>query len=116
MDWKPRLFQTLRSLYSDESKPLQSAMVEAQPFKSNLVIEYQADEAEETVYVSPMAEARCCAVLASRELQSNGSNRRTRHLEFALPDDVTYTTGDHLGVCSVNEQRLVEVMAKRLGV
>ena len=66
--------------------------------------------------MSSIAEARCCQVLASRELQTNESDRHTRHLEFALPDDVTYTTGDHLGVCPVNAQALVDAMANRLGL
>ncbi len=103
-------------MYSDASAPLQFGFTEEQLFTSNVKVEYQPDDAQEDAHVSSIVEARCCQVLASRELQSNGSDRHTRHLEFALPDDVTYTTGDHLGVCPVNAQRLVEAMASRLGV
>jgi cytochrome P450/NADPH-cytochrome P450 reductase len=116
IDWKPRLFQTLRSIYTDTSAPMQFGFAEERVFTSNVKIEYQSDDALEDAHVSSIAEARCCQVLASRELQTNGSDRHTRHLEFALPDDVTYTTGDHLGVCPVNAQSLVEAMATRLRV
>lgn len=103
-------------MFTDSSAPLQIGFAEERAFTSNVKIEYQPDDAQEDAHVSSIAEARCCQVLASRELQTNESDRHTRHLEFALPDDVTYTTGDHLGVCPVNAQTSVEAMAARLGV
>jgi len=56
------------------------------------------------------ARARVC-----RELQADGSDRRTRHLELALPDGVTYTAGDHLGICPKNDEDRVERLAAHLG-
>jgi cytochrome P450 / NADPH-cytochrome P450 reductase len=58
------------------------------------------------------AEAR---VLASRELQSAQSPKRTRHLEISLPPGVTYRVGDHLGICPKNDEERVERLARHLG-
>ncbi len=115
IDWKPRLFQTLRSLYTDESAPLQVGVEHETQFKANVKVEEQPTDAPEGPHFASIAEAQYCEVLASRELQSATSDRHTRHLEFALPKDVTYTTGDHLGVCPVNNQKLVDAIAARLG-
>jgi cytochrome P450 / NADPH-cytochrome P450 reductase len=52
---------------------------------------------------------------ACRELQTGESPKRTRHLEFALPEGVAYTAGDHLGVCPKNDEDDVERLAQRLG-
>lgn len=53
--------------------------------------------------------------LASRELSSDGSAKRTRHLEIGLPAGVAYKAGDHLGVCPKNDEDDVERLAHRLG-
>jgi cytochrome P450/NADPH-cytochrome P450 reductase len=53
--------------------------------------------------------------LVSRELQTAESPKRTRHLELRLPDGVTYTAGDHLGVCPKNDEDRVERLAEHLG-
>lgn len=58
------------------------------------------------------AEAR---VLACRELQSEQSPRRTRHLEVSLPPGATYRVGDHLGICPKNDEEQVERLARQLG-
>jgi cytochrome P450/NADPH-cytochrome P450 reductase len=50
-----------------------------------------------------------------RELHSDASAKRTRHLEIALPAEVGYTAGDHLGVCPRNDEEQVEQLARRLG-
>jgi cytochrome P450/NADPH-cytochrome P450 reductase len=54
-------------------------------------------------------------VRSCRELQSDESPKRTRHLEVELPADVRYTAGDHLGVCPKNDEESVERLARRLG-
>ncbi|HEY3549875.1 MAG TPA: cytochrome P450 [Gaiellaceae bacterium] len=54
--------------------------------------------------------ARVC-----RELHSEESAKRTRHLEIGLPPGVEYTAGDHLGVCPRNDEDQVERLAARLG-
>ena len=54
-------------------------------------------------------------VLACRELQADGSPKRTRHLEISLPPGVAYRAGDHVGVCPKNDEERVERLARRLG-
>ncbi|HEU5216837.1 MAG TPA: cytochrome P450 [Gaiellaceae bacterium] len=54
--------------------------------------------------------ARSC-----RELQTGASAKHTRHVEITLPAGVTYTAGDHVGVCPRNDEDRVERVAHRLG-
>jgi len=54
-------------------------------------------------------------VLACRELQSERSPKRTRHLEVSLPPGVTYRVGDHLGICPKNDEERAERLARHLG-
>jgi len=61
------------------------------------------------------AEALEVRVRACRELQSDDSPKRTRHLEIGLPPGVQYRAGDHLGVCPKNDEDDVERLAHRLG-
>ncbi|WGU94968.1 bifunctional cytochrome P450/NADPH--P450 reductase [Paenibacillus dendritiformis] len=68
---------------------------------------------------TPLAEtydALLANVVENRELQGEGSERSTRHLEIALPDGVTYREGDHLGVLPVNAQELVDRVLRRYGL
>jgi cytochrome P450/NADPH-cytochrome P450 reductase len=62
------------------------------------------------------AEARYSTVIVSRELQAEDSGRSTRHLEIALPDGVSYSAGDHLGVFPENPPEVIEAYAARCGV
>ncbi|MDQ2872683.1 MAG: NADPH--cytochrome reductase, partial [Candidatus Eremiobacteraeota bacterium] len=52
--------------------------------------------------------ARPMRVVLNRELQARGSSRSTRHIDIALPDDLRYRAGDHLGVVPSNSPALVE--------
>ncbi|MGO8946968.1 MAG: bifunctional cytochrome P450/NADPH--P450 reductase [Ktedonobacterales bacterium] len=58
-------------------------------------------------------------IRANRELQTcdggHASDRSTRHLEFLLPDGMTYQTGDHLGVMPRNGVTLVTRVLARFG-
>jgi cytochrome P450 / NADPH-cytochrome P450 reductase len=54
-------------------------------------------------------------VLACRDLLPPESQKRTRHLELALPPGVSYRAGDHLGICPQNGSEQVERLAQRLG-
>ena len=72
--------------------------------------------------VNPIAEAlgaKPMRVLVNRELQIKDgpfpSDRSTRHLELALPEGVSYRTGDHLGVVPQNSGDLVRRVARRFG-
>ncbi|MDX8047077.1 bifunctional cytochrome P450/NADPH--P450 reductase [Gracilibacillus sp. S3-1-1] len=65
---------------------------------------------------SPLArsyEAVNATIVENRELQSADSERSTRHIEIALPEDVTYQEGDHLGVLPHNSEELVNRVLKR---
>ncbi|HNN98350.1 MAG TPA: NADPH--cytochrome reductase, partial [Pseudomonadota bacterium] len=50
------------------------------------------------------------------ELQSTHSERSTRHIEIELPEGVSYTAGDHLGVFPENPHDVVAAIAARCGV
>ena len=58
-------------------------------------------------------------VLANRELHrktgEHPSERSTRHIELALPENVFYSVGDHLGVIPQNSENLIERVAARFG-
>lgn len=64
--------------------------------------------------------ARRMSVVANRELQQrdgpDGSRRSTRHIELALPEGVTYRTGDHLGILPRNRPALVKRVLHRYGL
>lgn len=61
--------------------------------------------------------AQMLTILENRELQgqdgSHLSERSTRHLEIALPDGMTYRTGDHLGVLARNSPALIQRVTAR---
>ena len=81
---------------------------------------YEVELVTEHEEVSPfVAEygARPMRVVANRELQRKDgpdpSERSTRHIEFALPEGVTYNTGDHLGILPRNDEALVRRVMER---
>lgn len=63
--------------------------------------------------------AKPMRLLVNRELQIKDgpfpSERSTRHLEFALPEGLSYRAGDHLGVVPRNSGDLVRRVARRFG-
>ncbi|MFB0637063.1 bifunctional P-450/NADPH--P450 reductase [Bacillus rugosus] len=68
---------------------------------------------------SPLArsyEAAHASIAENRELQSADSDRSTRHIEIALPPDVEYREGDHLGVLPRNSQTNVSRILHRFGL
>jgi sulfite reductase alpha subunit-like flavoprotein len=54
-------------------------------------------------------------VVAVRELQAAGSQKRTRHLELSLPPGISYQAGGHIGICPRNDAQLVDQFASQLG-
>jgi cytochrome P450/NADPH-cytochrome P450 reductase len=77
----------------------------------------QANDAD-----NPIAEslgARPMRLTLRRELHTkdgpNPSERSTRHLEFEIPEGVSYRAGDHLGVVPHNSDELVRRVARRFG-
>lgn len=68
---------------------------------------------------TPLAEsydAMVATVKENRELQGEGSDRSTRHIEIALPEGVSYSEGDHLGVIPENAPEMVERVLRRYGL
>ncbi|MEW6280668.1 MAG: flavodoxin domain-containing protein, partial [Candidatus Eremiobacterota bacterium] len=63
----------------------------------------------------PSFQAGPMTVIENRELQTGGE-RSTRHLELALPEGVSYTTGDHLGVIPRNGPAAVRRVAAHFGL
>jgi cytochrome P450/NADPH-cytochrome P450 reductase len=61
--------------------------------------------------------AQTMKVLVNRELQhhddAHSSERSTRHLEFALPANINYTPGLHLGIIPRNNHRQIERIMRR---
>lgn len=65
---------------------------------------------------TPLAEtynAFHAEITENRELQSPDSPRSTRHIEIALPEEVSYKEGDHLGVLPRNPQNLIQRVIER---
>lgn len=56
------------------------------------------------------------AVTVNRDLQAPESERRTRHIEIALPSGVSYEEGDHLGVLPANRRMNVDRILQRFGL
>ncbi|WP_426451860.1 bifunctional cytochrome P450/NADPH--P450 reductase [Paenibacillus sp. S-38] len=68
---------------------------------------------------TPLAEsydALQTTVAENRELQGEGSDRSTRHIEVVLPEEVSYREGDHLGVLPLNPKDLVGRVLQRFGL
>ncbi len=61
------------------------------------------------------AGAHPMTIVVNRELQAEGSDRSTRHIEVQLPAGLTYRVGDHLSVVPVNELLLADKVARRFG-
>ncbi len=65
---------------------------------------------------SPLArsyEAVNATIVENYELQSAYSDRSTRHIEIALPQEITYQEGDHLGVLPHNSEEIVNRVVQR---
>ena len=78
-----------------------------------------AVEVLEDVHPNPFAEAfeaQPMVIVENRELQRTASGRSTRHLEFALPEGLSYAAGDHLGVIPENHPDLVARVAGVFGL
>ncbi|MBN3522619.1 bifunctional cytochrome P450/NADPH--P450 reductase [Paenibacillus apiarius] len=68
---------------------------------------------------TPLAEtydATYAKVAENRELQAEGSERSTRHIEIALPEGISYKEGDHVGVLPRNRKELIERVLRRFGM
>ena len=63
--------------------------------------------------------AQAMKVVANQELNRRDgafpSERSTRHIELALPEGITYSVGDHLGVIGRNNERQIQRILTRFG-
>ncbi|HET6872041.1 MAG TPA: flavodoxin domain-containing protein, partial [Sporolactobacillaceae bacterium] len=78
--------------------------------KKTLKLEFVSEEASPLVGYYKAGRAK---VVKTRELQASSSPRRTTHLELALPKEMTYQVGDHLGVIPQNSSELVDRVLRR---
>lgn len=68
---------------------------------------------------SPLArsyEAVHASIAENKELQTEDSDRSTRHVEVLLPEGVTYQEGDHLGVLPANSEENVQRILRRFSL
>ncbi len=88
-----------------------SNAVDAAPLYS---VEFLAESSE-----NPLVEqvgAQTVTIAENRELQSDGSDRSTRHIEVTMAEGMDYTPGDHLSVIPRNSPTLVRRVEKRFGL
>ncbi|KAF2073437.1 hypothetical protein CYY_005254 [Polysphondylium violaceum] len=55
-------------------------------------------------------------VVENRELHGLESDRSCKHIEFDVGNNISYSTGDHLGIYPLNDSQLVQQLLQRLGV
>ncbi|WP_282940215.1 bifunctional cytochrome P450/NADPH--P450 reductase [Paenibacillus sp. RC67] len=107
-DWSEQLWpDVLHEMgLKSSSKPQQETSTLSMQFVSGLVGTPLADSYD----------ALLATVAENRELQKEGSERSTRHLEIVLPEGVAYQEGDHLGVIPENSPELVGRVLRRYGL
>jgi cytochrome P450/NADPH-cytochrome P450 reductase len=112
-DWHNSLWADLAGALD-----LPAEVAAAAPTGPRLSITLTNRQATNPVIVS--YHARAAAVRANRELiaASNGKppKRSTRHIEVALPAEMPYGTGDHLGVLPRNSIDLIRRVMARFGL
>jgi cytochrome P450 / NADPH-cytochrome P450 reductase len=129
-DWNDRVWVVLKELAGARENEAAAARLEAEraaaheltDVASNTAMAKSLAEAAPRVLLAPTilsnavgAETVEARAVVCRELQADGSPKRTRHLELKLPDGFVYRAGDHLGVCPRNDEERVERLARQLG-
>ncbi|MCY8195130.1 bifunctional P-450/NADPH--P450 reductase [Bacillus spizizenii] len=114
-DFEGQLDEWKKSMWTDAIKAFGLKLNEnADKERSTLSLQFVRGLGE-----SPLArsyEAAHASIAENRELQSADSDRSTRHIEIALPPDVEYREGDHLGVLPRNSQTNVSRILHRFGL
>lgn len=87
----------------------------AAPAASGLQVEYVKDGREGALRLGDLQRG---IVVENRELvdMSAPNARSKRHLEFSLPEDMSYRAGDYLAVLATNPQELVDRVLRRFGL
>ncbi|NJL14505.1 MAG: NADPH--cytochrome reductase, partial [Microscillaceae bacterium] len=103
--WEKQLWQTLSSQY---------ALDNAVATLPRYALQFLAPQTPAPLqYPRRRYATHWLTVKRNEELQSPGSTRATRHLELALPEGLTYQTGDHLGIIPQNPEELVARVCRR---
>ncbi|TLF77910.1 bifunctional P-450/NADPH--P450 reductase [Bacillus spizizenii] len=114
-DFEGQLDEWKKSMWTDAIKAFGLELNEnADKERSTLSLQFVRGLGE-----SPLArsyEAAHASIAENRELQSADSDRSPRHIEIALPPDVEYREGDHLGVLPRNSQTNVSRILHRFGL
>ncbi|MCY8715595.1 bifunctional P-450/NADPH--P450 reductase [Bacillus spizizenii] len=114
-DFEGQLDEWKKSMWTDAIKAFGLELNEnADKERSTLSLQFVRGLGE-----SPLArsyEAAHASIAENRELQSADSDRSTRHIEIALPPDVEYREGDHLGVLPRNSPTNVSRILHRFGL
>ncbi|AUZ25546.1 NADPH--cytochrome reductase [Bacillus subtilis] len=114
-DFEGQLDEWKKNMWADSIKAFGLELNEnADKERSTLSLQFVRGLGE-----SPLArsyEAAHASIAENRELQSANSDRSTRHIEIALPPDVEYQEGDHLGVLPRNSQTNVSRILHRFGL
>ena len=101
--WLESVWQALASKYDLKLGPQAPSLPQ---FSVEILEDLHPNPFAEVYEAAPMV------LVESRELQSPElSGRSTRHIEFALPEGVSYRAGDHLGVIPENPRGLVSRVA-----
>jgi cytochrome P450/NADPH-cytochrome P450 reductase len=129
-EWNDRVWSVLKGLAGARESEAAAARLEAEQaaaheltdVASNTAMAKSLAEAAPRVLLAPTiltnavgAETVEARAAVCRELQADGSEKRTRHLELTLPEGFVYRAGDHLGVCPRNAEERVERLARHLG-
>jgi len=129
-EWNDRVWSVLKELAGARESEAAAARLEAEQaaaheltdVASNTAMAKSLAEAAPRVLLAPTiltnavgAETVEARAVVCRELQADGSAKRTRHLEVTLPGGFIYRAGDHLGVCPRNDEERVERLARHLG-
>ena len=87
----------------------------AAPAAAGLQVEYVKDGREGALRLGDLQRG---IVVENRELvdMSAPNARSKRHLEFLLPDGMSYQAGDYLAVLATNPQELVDRVLRRFGL
>ncbi|TDL30998.1 cytochrome P450 [Jeotgalibacillus sp. S-D1] len=103
--WRSRMWEDTLAAFDLELNE------EVKKDRSTLSVEFVSGQPE-----SPLVRtygAVRAVVKDNRELQLDGSERSTRHVEIQLPKGVTYQEGDHLGVLPTNSEENVHRVLTR---
>ena len=84
--------------------------------KSLYQLEWLSEENYQTQVPENQQKLTPFQLIQNKELQSEKSERSTRHIELQLPENVAYQTGDHLGVYPENPDELIEQVCQRFQI